>query len=96
MVGRWLSRWWRDGAPRRCRPGHRAAGRRAGFSRWVELGLNNAHLASVATYWQCVAGFERELAAVGGELPRFYVRVRELSRLPEAERRALLCAPDAR
>lgn len=73
-----------------------AAGRRAGFSRWVELGLNNAHLASVATYWQCVAGFERELAAVGGELPRFYARVRELSRLPVAERRALLCAPGAR
>lgn len=73
-----------------------AAGRRAGFSRWVELGLNNAHLASVATYWQCVAGFERELAAVGGELPRFYARVRELARRPEAERRGLLCAVAAR
>jgi predicted aminopeptidase len=73
-----------------------AAGRRAGFSRWIELGLNNAHLASVATYWQCVAGFERELVTVGGDLLRFYQRVRELSRLPEAERRALLCAPGTR
>jgi predicted aminopeptidase len=73
-----------------------AAGRRAGFSRWIELGLNNAHLASVATYWQCVAGFERELATVGGDLLRFYQRVRELSRLPQAERRALLCAPGER
>jgi predicted aminopeptidase len=73
-----------------------AAGRRAGFSRWIELGLNNAHLASVATYWQCVAGFERELAAVDGELPRFYERVRELARRPPAERRALLCEVSAR
>jgi predicted aminopeptidase len=69
-----------------------AAGRRAGFSRWMELGLNNAHLASVATYWQCVAGFERELVAVDRDLPRFYARVRELARRPEAERRTLLCA----
>jgi predicted aminopeptidase len=73
-----------------------AAGRRAGFSRWIELGLNNAHLASVATYWQCVAGFERELAAVGGDLPRFYQRVRELARKPPAERRTLLCEESAR
>lgn len=69
-----------------------AVGRRAGFSRWIELGLNNAQLASVATYWQCVAGFERELAAVDGDLRRFYQRVRELARRPEAERRTLLCA----
>lgn len=68
-----------------------AAGRRTSLSRWVEVGLNNAHLASVATYWQCVAGFERELAAVDGDLPRFYQRVRELARLPPAERRAALC-----
>ncbi len=72
------------------------AGGRAGFSRWLELGLNNAHLASVASYWQCVAGFERELAAVGGELHRFYARVRELAREPASARRARLCEPTPR
>ncbi|MEZ5459640.1 MAG: aminopeptidase [Steroidobacteraceae bacterium] len=73
-----------------------AAGRRAGFSRWIELGLNNAQLASVATYWQCVAGFERELAGVDGDLRRIFQRVRDLARRPEAERRTLLCAAGPR
>lgn len=71
-------------------------GGRAGFSRWLEIGLNNAHLASVASYWQCVAGFERELAAVGGDLRRFYARVRELALAPLAVRRELLCEPPPR
>jgi predicted aminopeptidase len=69
---------------------------RAGFSLWLEVGLNNAHLASVASYWECVAGFERELAAVGGDLRRFYARVRELAKEPAAARRARLCAPAPR
>ena len=34
--------------------------------------INNAYLASVATYFVCVPGFERELAAVGGDLQAFY------------------------
>lgn len=66
-------------------------GRRAGFSEWLERGLNNAHLASVANYWDCVAGFERVLAEEGGDLPRFYERVRGLARLAASERRARLC-----
>jgi len=51
---------------------------------------NNAVLASFATYTQKVPAFERLLAAVGGDLPRFYARVRELARLPRAERDARL------
>ncbi len=72
------------------------SGARTAFARWLELGLNNAHLASVANYWQCVAGFERELAAVGGDLPRFYDRVRGLARESAAARRARLCEPGPR
>jgi len=34
--------------------------------------------------------FERLLADVAGDLPRFYARVRELARLPRAERDAAL------
>ena len=37
-------------------------GMRSGYDDWFEAGLNNAHLASVATYFDCVPGFERLLA----------------------------------
>ena len=46
---------------------------------WFEEDLNNAHLASIATYFTCVPGFQRELKAVGGDLTAFYVRVRALA-----------------
>ncbi len=54
-------------------------GGRAGFSAWLERGLNNADLASVATYWDCVPAFERLLAEGGDDLPRFYARVKALA-----------------
>jgi predicted aminopeptidase len=65
--------------------------RGAGIGAWLERGLNNAHLASVATYWDCVAGFEQVLAAQGGRLPDFYAEVRRLAARPAAARRATLC-----
>ncbi len=68
-----------------------AMGGRAGFSAWLEAGLNNAHLASVATYWDCVPGFERLLAGAGGSLTAFYASVRAEAARPQAERRARLC-----
>jgi predicted aminopeptidase len=67
-------------------------GVRSGYSDWIAGGLNNAHLASVATYYDCVPGFERLLGIDGGDLPRFYSAVRELARKPRAERHAQLCA----
>jgi predicted aminopeptidase len=51
---------------------------------------NNAVLALFATYTQKVPAFERLLAEAGGDLERFYARVRALARLPRAERDALL------
>jgi predicted aminopeptidase len=69
----------------------RDMGGRAGFSPWLESGLNNAHLASVATYWDCVPGFERLLADAGGSLTAFYSSVRAEAERPAAERRARLC-----
>lgn len=51
---------------------------------------SNAVLASFATYTQKVPAFERLLAEAGGDLERFYARVRELARLPRAARDALL------
>jgi predicted aminopeptidase len=64
---------------------------RTGYERWIAEGLNNAHLASLATYFQCVPGFERLLAREDGNLPRFYAAVRALARRPTAARRAALC-----
>ncbi|HEU5137730.1 MAG TPA: aminopeptidase [Steroidobacteraceae bacterium] len=53
---------------------------------------NNARLASLATYYDCVPGFERLLAGEQRDLPRFYAAVRELAKLPRGERRSLLCS----
>ena len=51
---------------------------------------NNAFVASYATYSDLVPAFDRLLAASGGDLARFYDRVRTLARLPPAERNAQL------
>ena len=51
---------------------------------------NNALIAAFATYTGKVPAFERLLAEAGGDLERFYARVRELARLPRAERDARL------
>ena len=67
----------------------------AGLDWWFEQPLNNAQLASIAIYTQLVPGFQRLLAGSGGDLPRFYVEVKALARLPERERHAALGEPPA-
>jgi predicted aminopeptidase len=64
---------------------------RSGYDAWLDAGLNNAHLASIATYFDCVPGFERLLAQQHGDLPAYYAAVRALGRGPAAGR-AALCA----
>lgn len=61
------------------------------YDSWLEEGLNNAYLASLATYYDCVPGFERLLAEQGGDLPRFYGAARALSKKPRAVRHEQLC-----
>jgi predicted aminopeptidase len=68
-------------------------GGHAPFESWFADELNNAQLASIATYFTCVPGFERELAAVGGDLPAFYARVRAIAKLDQEKRDALVCNP---
>ncbi len=70
-------------------------GGRAPFQEWFDRGLNNAYLASIATYQTCVPGLRRELAGVGGDLPAFYARARELGLLKQAERDRLVCDANA-
>ncbi len=67
----------------------------SGYGEWLEEGLNNAHLASVATYFDCVPGFERLLAREDQDLPRFYAAVRALAKEPQAERHRELCVRSA-
>jgi predicted aminopeptidase len=61
------------------------------YDEWISTGLNNARLASVATYYDCVPGFMRLLHEADDDLPRFYAAVRELAREPRAARHARLC-----
>jgi predicted aminopeptidase len=61
-----------------------------GYDGWFARTLNNAHLAAVATYHDCVPGLQRELGAAGS-LAAFYARADELAELPLAQRRAAVC-----
>jgi predicted aminopeptidase len=61
------------------------------FDAWFGQDINNAHLASIATYYACVPGFERELKAAGGNLTAFYRRARALAKLDQHQRDTLLC-----
>jgi predicted aminopeptidase len=62
------------------------------YDAWIAEGLNNAQLASVGTYYDCVPGFERLLRRENDDLPRFYAAARELARKPKATRDAELCS----
>jgi predicted aminopeptidase len=64
----------------------------AGYDAWFAQGPTNASLASVTLYSSKVSAFRALLAAEGGDLPRFYTRVKELARLPKDERNAVLAA----
>jgi predicted aminopeptidase len=74
---------------------HRLRVRSPLYDRWIAKGLNNAELASVGTYYDCVPGFERVLAKVGGDLPRFYAAARRLAKEPKSVRDAQLCGGSA-
>ena len=67
----------------------RAAGDRR-FSRWAERGINNAHLALVATYEAAVAGFLRLYAECKRDLACFHACAADLARADEATRREVL------
>lgn len=57
-----------------------------GFDGWFGRDLNNAHLASIATYEARVPAFRRLLEQAGGDLPTFYAASRALGQLPETVR----------
>jgi len=61
-----------------------------GYDPWMNRGLNNARLASVATYYDLVPAFQGLLAAKEADLAAFYGRVKELAALPSPDRLARL------
>jgi predicted aminopeptidase len=66
----------------------------AGYDRWFAQRPNNARVASVAIYTQLVPEFQSLLASEGGDLARFYSRVKALAALPKEQRiEALRKAP---
>jgi predicted aminopeptidase len=70
----------------------------ARYDKWFAQDLNNAKIASLNLYTQLVPAFEALLEKEGRDLPRFYERVSELSRLPEPDRLAVLLngSPESR
>ncbi|MCW5718242.1 MAG: aminopeptidase [Bauldia sp.] len=62
----------------------------AGYDRWFAQDLNNANLASIATYNATVPAFEALLASVGGDMAAFHAAAEALGRLTRAERDAAL------
>ena len=65
-----------------------------GYDRWFSGDINNATLASVGLYHDCVPAFRALLADSGDDLPRFYAAVRALAELPPERRAArLACRP---
>ncbi|MES1196458.1 MAG: aminopeptidase, partial [Steroidobacter sp.] len=61
----------------------------AGYDQWFNRPLNNADFIAVATYQQCVPGFERLLHSVDDDLPGFYAAVRTLAHQDRQMRRKL-------
>jgi predicted aminopeptidase len=60
------------------------------YERWLASGLNNAKLASVATYYDLVPAFQRLLAFQEGDLQAFYRASEVLATLDVDDRRMLL------
>lgn len=56
------------------------------YDGWFAHPINNAHLNSVAAYYDFVPAFEQILAGQGGDLDKFYRAVEELSKKPKSER----------
>ena len=62
------------------------------YDRWFAAGLNNARMASVATYHDLVPGFEALLARHQGRMASFYAEVAEWAELPREDRRRRLAS----
>ncbi len=60
------------------------------YSAWFKHPINNAHLNSVAAYYDYVPGFEQLLAENQGDLEKYYEAVAKLAKEPKERRHAAL------
>jgi predicted aminopeptidase len=67
----------------------------SGYDGWFSRTLNNAHLVSAATYHGCVPGLRRVLDLVGGDLEKFYARMKAIAGKEGASRRSELCRSES-
>jgi predicted aminopeptidase len=74
------------------RTARQAWGGFSGYDHWFAQKPNNAQIVSVGIYNELVPAFEALLRREGGDLPRFYMAVKELAKLPKTERTAALHA----
>lgn len=63
---------------------------KSALEQWLAQPLNNAHLASFASYNQLTPAFRSLLKQQQGDMQRFYARVKEIGSLSVAERSAAL------
>lgn len=71
---------------RRVRDLEQSFGLHSGYDSWLDEGLNNAHLASIGTYYDCVPALQHVLDSEHGQLPRFYAAMMRLRRAPQLRR----------
>jgi len=67
-----------------------ALGGPTAFDRWFAAGANNAGIAAAGLYADRVPQFKALLEEEGGDLPRFYERIKLLAALPKADREVAL------
>lgn len=60
------------------------------YDNWFATEINNAKLNTVSTYFNQVPVFAAILSASGNDLPTFYARIEEISRMSAVERNAVL------
>ena len=58
----------------------------AGYDRWFQRPLNNAHLNTIATYQRFVPAFQQLLANDGGDLQKFYTDAKAMAALAKERR----------
>jgi predicted aminopeptidase len=65
----------------------------SGYDRWFDRALNNAHLVSAATYHGCLPQLREMLKEEGGDLRKFYARVRTVAEGAKEKRREFCSSP---
>ena len=61
-----------------------------GYDKWFNRKINNAHLNSVAAYFDYVPGFKKLIREADHDFDAFFETVERIAKLPEEERKSML------